>query len=407
MVGAAFVVLFSGFGVAYSFGAFFLPLAETFRASRAEVSAVFAYAASLIFITGALSGHLADRFGPRRVVLFGTAAIVAGLAGSAAAASLTAVTAWFTLGVGMGVGFVYVPSIGTVQRWFTRRRALASGIAVTGIGLGTLAMPLLAGHLLATLSWRQTFLALAVMVTVLCLPAIGFLSPDPARRGMRPDGEPGAPSAPAPSAAGGYRAVLLSRAFVQLYAAQMAMSFVVLLPFVHLVPHAEDQGIAPTSAVALLSLVGIGSTVGRIMIGGIADRLGRQRTLSALFAAAGAAYALWAGATSFTLLAAFALGYGTVYGGFIALMPALLADHFAGPRLASIIGLQYTSAAVGSLLGPIAAGYIFDTYGSYTMALAGAAVMCLVAAALIAGTPPPPTAVQAGPVNARRGPKPL
>src|SRR3546814_9995685 len=70
---AAFLVMFGAFGAAYSFPAFFLPLSNTFGASRATVSLVFSAAASLYFILGAVSGPLADRFGPRLVVCFGMA----------------------------------------------------------------------------------------------------------------------------------------------------------------------------------------------------------------------------------------------------------------------------------------------------------------------------------------------
>lgn len=388
VVAATFALLFCGFGVAYSFGAFFLPLANTFSASRAEVSAVFAYAASLIFFTGAVTGQLADKFGPRRVVLFGVLAVISGLIASARATTLGGVTLWFTLGVGIGVGFIYVPSIGTVQRWFVARRALASGIAVTGIGLGTIAMPFAAGIALQSMSWRGVFLCMAVLVGCLCLPAIALLVADPRQRGLLPDGNSEPSTSTSGDSGGSWGELLARRDFMQLYAAQLLMSFVVLLPFVHLVPAAEDIGVSSTDAVLLLGMVGVGSTLGRIAIGGVADRFGRGPSLTLLFAASAAAYLWWAFSASFMMLAIFALGYGTVYGGFIALMPAILADYFAGPRLSSIIGIQYTSAAFGSLGGPIVAGYIFDYFGSYRLAWLAAAMLCLGAAALIATMPP-------------------
>ena len=390
VVAAAFAILFAGFGCAYSFGAFFLPLAEAFAATRAEVSAVFSYAAALIFGSGAVSGLLADRCGPRRVVFLGIFGIIIGLVGSAHAQSLAGVTAYFTFGVGIGVGFIYVPALGTVQRWFARRRGFASGLAVTGIGLGTLVMPLLAGRLLEEMSWRSVFLVMAGLVALCCLPALICLEHDPARRGLNVDGDPAAPARAVVSAhEPGLAAIALSRPFFQLYAAQFVMSFVILLPFVHLVPAAMDMNIPRIQAVVLVALIGFGSTFGRIIIGGIADRLGRKPTQVCLFASLGACYLVWLSAQSFVMLVAFALAFGVLYGGLIALMPALIADYFAGPHLSSIIGLQYTSAAFGSLLGPIATGYIFDLHGSYIVALQVAALLCLLAAGVLAATPPP------------------
>ena len=166
------------------------------------------------------------------------------------------------------------------------------------------------------------------------------------------------------------------------------MSFVILLPFVHLVLAAMNMNIGRVQAVVLVALVGFGSTFGRIIIGGIADRLGRKPTQVCWFAGLGACYLVWLLAQRFVMLVAFALVFGVLYGGLIVLMPALIADHYAGPRLSSIIGLQYTSAAFGSLLGPIATGYIFDLHGSYIVALQVATLLCLLAAGVLAATPP-------------------
>ena len=63
-----------------------------------------------------------------------------------------------------------------------------------------------------------------------------------------------------------------SRRFISLYAACLICSFGVFVPFVHLVPYASDHGIAPASAVLLLSIIGVGSTAGRFFLGGLADR---------------------------------------------------------------------------------------------------------------------------------------
>lgn len=389
VVAAAFVLLFAGFGTAYSFGAFFLPLAQDFAATRAEVSAVFSYAAGLIFLTGAVSGHLSDRYGPRPVVAAGIALVAAGLGGSAAAMTLDRVTLCFTLGIGLGVGCIYVPAIGTVQRWFVQRRGLASGIAVTGIGIGTLLMPLAAGALLRHMDWRGVFVAMAALVLACGAFGLHFLEADPGRRSLTPDGLPLRPGPPPASATDTVLDHLRGAAFVKLYLGQAAMSFAILLPFVHLAPFAEDQGISRGAAVGILGLIGLGSTLGRIFIGNFADRLGRRLSVLWLIVGLAASYLWWAEARTLVDLVVFALWFGTLYGGFIALMPALLADYFAGPRLSSIIGLQYTSAAFGSLLGPIAAGHVFDITGSYRDALHAAAACCVLAAMLLRWTPAP------------------
>src|ERR1700755_909282 len=138
---AAFAVTFVGFGSAYTVSAFVEPLQRGFGASRGSVSLGFSRAGFLYFGLGIVSGPLADRFGSRRLAFAGMILTGLGLAAASAARNLTEVYVTSGLGVGRGVGGAYVPAVGAVQRWFVRRRGFASGLAVSGIGAGTLVMP--------------------------------------------------------------------------------------------------------------------------------------------------------------------------------------------------------------------------------------------------------------------------
>src|SRR5260370_4203324 len=154
VVGAASVVMLATFGCAYSCSAFFAPLQASFGASRGALSWVLSIAISLFFIIGAASGPIADRIGARAVALAGSLVVGLGLFVAAQAQALWQVYLGFGLGIGIGIGVSYVPSIGAVQRWFVRQRGLASGIAVAGIGAGTLFMPKIAEWLIDAYRWR-------------------------------------------------------------------------------------------------------------------------------------------------------------------------------------------------------------------------------------------------------------
>jgi MFS family permease len=155
--------------------------------------------------------------------------------------------------------------------------------------------------------------------------------------------------------------------FVSLYAACLICSFGVFVPFVHLVPFARDHGIAPSAAVWLLGVIGIGSTAGRFFLGGLADRMGRELSLLLMFVGMALALAMWAIATTVWPLAAFAFVYGVFYGGWVAVLPAVVMDYFGGRNVAGLIGILYTSVAFGTLVGPSAAGFAFDVSHSYTL----------------------------------------
>jgi MFS family permease len=384
VVAAAFAITFIGFGSAYTFSAFLDPLQRDFGASRGAVSLVFSLAGFLYFGLGIVSGPLADRFGSRRLAVAGMILMAIGLVAASAARSLLEVYVAYGLGVGLGVGCAYVPAIGAVQRWFVRRRGFASGLAVGGIGVGTLAMPPLASLLIQNFGWRGAYLVLGAIAAIVGGGLALLIENDPRDRGLFPDGVPLKPgTTPLPQGASVGEAIR-SRHFISLYAACLICSFGVFVPFVHLVPYARDHGVAATAAVMLLGAIGIGSTAGRFFLGGLADRMGRQLSLLLMFAGMALTLAAWVISTNFWSLGAFALVFGVFYGGWVAVLPAVVMDQFGGRNVSGIIGILYTSVAFGTLIGPSAAGFVFDLSHSYTLPILASAGANIVAAAIVA-----------------------
>ncbi|SFQ62261.1 Sugar phosphate permease [Variovorax sp. OK605] len=388
VVAGAFAVTFVGFGSAYTFSAFVESLQKDFNASRGSVSLVFSLAGFLYFGLGVLSGPLADRWGSRRLAVAGMLLVGLGLAAASRAQSLVQVYLAYGLGVGLGVGASYVPVVGAVQRWFLRRRGFASGLAVSGIGVGTLAMPPLASWLIDTQGWRHAYLVLGVLAAVVGTGLALLVENDPRGRGLGPDGDPPQPQSLSSAPAGfTVREALRTRRFIGLYAACLVCSFGLFVPFVHLVPYALDHGVAPGSAVLLLAMIGIGSTAGRFVLGGLADRMGRALALMLMFAGMALSLLVWAMSGGFAGLAVFAFAYGVFYGGFVALLPALVMDYFGGRHIGAIIGVLYTSVAVGTLVGPSAAGFAFDVSRSYLLPILASAAANFAAMGLLMAMP--------------------
>ncbi len=225
--------------------------------------------------------------------------------------------------------------------------------------------------------------------------ALVMIENDPRDRGLGPDGDPlqsGAQSGWSIDAS--VSEAIRSRRFVGLYAACLICSFGVFVPFVHLVPNAMDDGIPQSSAVLLLGLIGVGSTAGRFFLGGLADRMGRRLALVTMFVGMALALLVWAFSTDFWPLAAFALAYGAAfalaygvfYGGWVAVLPAVVMDYFGGRNVSGIIGILYTSVAFGTLIGPSAAGFAFDLTRSYTLPILASVCANMIAAGIVAGT---------------------
>jgi MFS family permease len=267
------------------------------------------------------------------------------------------------------VGFAYVPAIGAVQPWFAKRRGLASGLAVSGIGVGTLAVPLLAVWLIERSGWRDAFALMAACSLLFGVAAAMLLDNAPHRRGFAPDNAPlsAAHATTAAVAGAGIREALGMRSFWLLYASTLCCSMALFIPFVHLAPYARDHGMSARVGVMLMGLIGVGSIIGRFALAGFADRLGRRRTLGALYAGMMLMLAWWLGATAVWSLAVFALLFGTFYGGFVALAPALIMDYFGAKNVSGLIGLLYSAAGIGTLFGPTLAGVAYDLQQSYML----------------------------------------
>lgn len=402
VVAAAHIALFVAFGVTYSFAAFFAALQTEFGAARADVSLVFAISGFLYFLIGAFAGPVADRFGPRRVTVFGLVMLALGLAAAARAPSLSVLYVTYSVGVGVGVGCMYVPVVGAVQPWFTRRRSVASGVAVAGIGLGTLVVPLCAAWLIESFGWRNALDVMALGALVFGGIAVALVDNDPTRHGLGPDGtiavapmgdERGSQASPREASlrhAGPRHAppgVLLRDAlrmpkFWIKYAAIVCCSLGMFIPFVHLVPYARDVGQSERAGVLLMGLIGVGSLVGRFGLAGLGDRMPRAALHVSVYLGMAAMLAVWLGSSSVFALGFFALVFGAFYGGFVALQPALVMDYYGARNVAGIIGLLYTGAGVGNLLGPWLAGLAFDWQRSYNLPILVSIGFMLVAAAL-------------------------
>ena len=390
VVAAAFAVTFLGFGSAYTFSAFGESLQQDFAASRGSVSLVFSLAGFLYFGLGIVTGPLADRWGSRRLAVVGMILTGLGLAVAGAARSLGGVYLAYGLGVGLGVGCSYVPVLGAVQRWFVKRRGLASGLAVSGIGVGTLVMPPLASLFIRALGWREAYLVLGGLTALVGTGMALMIEDDPRDRGLGPDGDTLQPGARSGRPAGAsVREAIRSREFLGLYGACLICSFGLFVPFVHLVPYELDHGVPRSPALLLLGVIGVGSTAGRFLLGGLTDRMGRRLGLLAMFLGMALALTVWALSTGLWPLVAFAFAYGVFYGGFVALLPALVMDYFGGRNVGGIIGVLYTSVAFGTLIGPTAAGFAFDVSHSYTLPILAGVGANIIAAGIMMGMPEP------------------
>jgi len=362
MAGVAFFTCFIVFGVFFSFGAFFKPMAAQFGASHAGASAVFAITACLSNLLGIVGGHLGDRFGPRRVMLVGAITIGVGLVATSRIDRLW--IAYFTYGIGVGVGiaFTYVPVLAMVAGWFLKRRTAALGITVSGIGCGTLVCAPMAAAAIQRFGWRESYLLMGIAAAaalVLCALLVE------------------APPVIATSGRIRLTAVIRTRPFIMLYVTSLLSSVAVFVPFVYLPTFAQLHGASEVRAAALVGFIGAASVTGRLGLGTLADRFEALKLYKISTLTMGLSYTAWAFPGSYTWLVMFTIVMGSAYGGWVVLLPAVVAEMFGVEGLGATLGALYSGSAISAVTGTPLAGFIIDKTGSYLLAaaLAGTAAI--------------------------------
>lgn len=371
VVGAAFASMFTVFGVAYSFGAFFDSMAADLRAGHGATGGFLAVTAFAWFTLGAVTGPLADRLGPRPLVVAGAAAMGLGLLATSLVHQLWLGYLAYGLGVGVGTACGYVPMVAAVGGWFGRGRAFAIGLSMTGIGFGTLVVPLLAALLIQDVGWRRSYQLMAVAAAVLLL-ACAALTPRP----------PAATAVAVP-----VRELVRSRAFQLLFLHGILLSFGQFFAFGHLAAYAAGQGARPVQAAALIGLIGLGSAVGRIFLGLAADRLGTVAMYKLTTALMALSFSAWLLLPGYGGLVVFALAMGVGYGGWVALAASVLAEIYGPAGLGGSVGALYTCAGVGGVLGSGLGGVLVDVSGGYAVPVAASLLLGLAALGVLFALP--------------------
>lgn len=363
-------------GTTYSFGAFFESMSEEFGSASGETAVVFGVTTFTFFWLGIATGRMVDRFGPRPVLAIGALSMFAGLLATSRVDSLGA--GYLTYGAGMGIAAAcgYVPMVAMVGGWFVERRALAVGVAVAGIGVGTMVISPLSAWLIDEYGWRDTYVILGVGGAAILIGCMALVA--------RPPGD----GAPQPSR---FRDALTSPVFRRVHLSALALGLALFVPFVFVGQYAKEQGVGAVAAAVLVGLLGGASVVSRVGFGSLVRRYGSFRLYRACFVIHGVSFVIWLFAgSSYVALVAFVLVLGTGYGGFVALSPIVISDNMGVAGLGSILGLLYTAPGLGGLIGPPAAGWMIDESGGYRVAIVACLISCAVSIALLRTLPVTP-----------------
>lgn len=355
-------------GAMFSLPVFLLPISKDTGWSVTGVSAAMTIGFIAMAVGSVVWGSLSDRLGPRPVVLIGSVALAAGLILASRTASLLDFQFSFGLIVGGAAAAIFAPMMACVTGWFDTRRALAVSLVSAGMGMAPVTMSPLAAWLITGHDWRTSMLIIAGIVAATMIPVSFLIRRPPALEAQQ------AAVADDTDVNSGMTVgeALRSPQFIILLLTNFFCCATHSGPIFHTVSYAMTCGIPVLAAVSIYSVEGLAGMGGRIGFGVLGDKFGAKRVLviGLLIQAFGAlAYLSVRELGGFYAVAAL---FGFVYAGTMPLYAVLARENFPLKMMGTVIGGTAMAGSLGMATGPVAGGWIFDTFASYNWMFIGA-----------------------------------
>lgn len=385
VVGASLLIMLLAYGSRLSFGVFFKPMIADFEWTRALVSGSITLAMLMQGCWGILMGKLNDRFGPRFILTLCCFLMGIGFLISSQINQPWQLYVFYGLITGIGMGGVFVALLSTVARWFIKRRGTMTGTVLTGIGLGTLVVTPTANWLISVFQWRASFAIVGGTVLVIGIIAAQFLRRDPSGMGLTAYGQTRQKEEKAAPPTGlSLKQAMRTPQFWMVSVSFFCLGYCIFAVNIHLIPHITDLEYSAMTAATVLATAGGLQTMGGIVLGILADKIGNKRVLIMSFISITIAMFGLVFFQNLPLFYVFAILYGLGVGGGSAMEATLIAELFGLKEHGLILGVTSFIFTVGGAIGPLATGYIFDISSSYQTAFLVCALMGVLGILLVA-----------------------
>ncbi len=378
------VEMLSGALLYHAFTAYVLPLQAEFGWSKTQVALAFALQRLQSGILGPLQGLMVDRYGPRLMMSIGIIIFASGFALFSQMQSLSAFyIAALVMSLGSSLGG-WMPIIASVTNWFVRRRAMAMGIVMCGIGVGGFMVPGVV-WIISTHGWRTMALLSAGLMLLLGLPIAQFMRHRPEPYGYAPDGveEPStrgeleteqrparAPRLSEPDFTA--REAIATRTFWMLMLIHSTAVVSVTSILVHQIPHmVEGVGLSDATAASIVAVMLAFMIIGQLLGGVLGDRVDKRYPIFVGLWMHMVGLLSFAYATSITGALIFAVLHGLAWGTRGTAINAIRAEYFGRRSFATISGYASLLIMMGATAGPLVCGAVFDYTGSYRFAFIG------------------------------------
>lgn len=319
---------------------------------------------AVVALFAPLVGLLLDRFGARRLLMFGCVV----LSGAYFAYSrLESLAQMYAIHVAFAAALLTAGTmvvIVLVSSWFVEKRGMAIGIALVGTSAGSFLLPPLNAELIARVGWRQTFALEALFPLVVLVVVATLVRNSPAAYGRSAVGVTGGGRDPLTSGLDFGQAVR-TRSFWAIGLSGFLIYYSILALFNHLFLHMRDLGYEPRVAASALAVLSLVAMISKFSSGWLADRLDRHKVfmgcLVIMLAGVACLATLRGGAWVWSAVVLIAMGWG----GLFTLYNMLTVNNFGLKAIGKINGTVSSMESFGGGLGIWLTGRFFDTYGSY------------------------------------------
>ena len=381
IVAAAAVLTLLSTGMRLGAGPYFLPIAQELGFSRSLLSAIMAGGMLCYGIALPLAGFLVSRYGTRKVLLAGAAAVL--MAAVIAVNTRDAGTFLFAFGGLLSVGLAFTSPVAltpVISHWFTRQRGMALFFLATGAMAGMAVVTPVATLAVEWFGWRATLVGFSALLAACTVPTALFIVRDvaPVSTDLLPEEAHAqrarAATLPQPLEAG---EAVRTGTFWKIVFGMFCCGFSMNLLGTHGMPMLMDHGFDAITSAMTVGVVGVAAIAGTLLLGSLADRMPRRNLLAAVYIVRGLGFFALVLATSGLELYFTATVMGLVWAGGAALSAAILADVY-GLRLVGLLyGIAYFGHQLGASLSSFLGGWGYEHFGTHWVAFGACGVLLL------------------------------
>lgn len=371
VVASFFIAFYIGGTIFFGFTAFFEPIVQEFGWSYTAVSIGVALRGLEMGIIAPLMGFLADRFGSRKLVLFGVITVGCGLILISQTRSLVMLYVGFLLlSLGAG-GCASVVLFTAVANWFKRNIGKALGIAACGFGAGGLIVPLVP-WLIDIYGWRAALVILASGMWLVGIPLAFVIRDKPEQYGYFPDGD----VMPAMASSSQIKLHEIENSFMEVMKgktlwfislAEVVRWMILTAVVVHIMPYLTSIGVSRANAALVAAAIPLVSLVGRFGFGWLGDTYDKRYLMAITYGLTGLGMLALSYSYMWLAMFLFIICFSLAHGGGVTLRGAMMSEYFGRSSFGKSLGMIMGVSSIGGILGPILAGWTFDVRGSYQL----------------------------------------